>query len=308
MRVFIELPTWLGDAVMATPAIENFLNELEKPNVTFIGSPVSIELFNDHPLLNQKIVLTKDFLSMIDIAKNIGEFDYFVSFRSSIRSKLFGRIIRSKHKYYYSKRSFTKGHQVERYNSFINRILSKELAPGPLKVYLKDRLKKSPKKTLGINPGATYGSAKIWPYERFSEVAIALSKKFDIYLLGGKNEINIANEIEKLLLVKGIKNFTNLSGKTSVNQLMQIIENLDIFITGDSGPMHIAAAFNIPSVCIFGPTKQNETSQWGNFNSVIVSKKLNCQPCMKRTCPLKHNNCMNLIESKDVINATRKIA
>ena len=81
------------------------------------------------------------------------------------------------------------------------------------------------------------------------------------------------------------------------------LSNLDIFITGDSGPMHIAASFEIPTISIFGPTNENETSQWMNSKSIILKKNLNCQPCMKRTCPLSHNNCMKLIKSNDVLNA-----
>ena len=86
------------------------------------------------------------------------------------------------------------------------------------------------------------------------------------------------------------------------------VANLDLFITGDSGPMHIAASFKIPTVSIFGPTNYIETSQWMNINSTIVKKTLDCQPCMKRTCPLGHHNCMKLIKASDVLEAEEKIA
>ena len=82
-----------------------------------------------------------------------------------------------------------------------------------------------------------------------------------------------------------------------------MISSLDLFITGDSGPMHLAASFRVPTVSIFGPTRDRETSQWKNDKSVIVKKKLDCQPCMKRICPLKHHKCMNLIKAVDVLNA-----
>ena len=104
-----------------------------------------------------------------------------------------------------------------------------------------------------------------------------------------------------------MKNYKNLSSKTSINDLMSLISKLDLFITGDSGPMHIAAAFQIPTVAIFGPTNENETSQWMNEKSVIVKKNLECQPCMKRSCPLHHHNCMKLIDSNDVLEATKEL-
>ena len=67
--------------------------------------------------------------------------------------------------------------------------------------------------------------------------------------------------------------------------------------------MHLAASLQIPTIAIFGPTNSNETSQWKNSNSVIIKKNLECQPCMKRTCPLNHHNCMKLIKAQEVIDS-----
>ena len=107
--------------------------------------------------------------------------------------------------------------------------------------------------------------------------------------------------IEKALIEKGVINYRNLATNTSVEELIYHISTLDMFVTGDSGPMHIAAAFQVPTVAIFGPTKDKETSQWMNDKSTIVKKGLDCQPCMKRNCPLKHNNCMKLITAEEVL-------
>ena len=71
--------------------------------------------------------------------------------------------------------------------------------------------------------------------------------------------------------------------------------------------MHIAASFQIPTIAIFGPTRDNETSQWMNQKSVVIKKNLDCQPCMKRHCPLKHHNCMKTIQASDVLNALKSI-
>ena len=71
--------------------------------------------------------------------------------------------------------------------------------------------------------------------------------------------------------------------------------------------MHLAASFQVPTVAIFGPTKDEETSQWMNNKSIIVKKDLDCQPCMQRTCPLKHHNCMKHIKAIDVLNAVKSL-
>ena len=71
--------------------------------------------------------------------------------------------------------------------------------------------------------------------------------------------------------------------------------------------MHIAASLNVPSIALFGPTNPIETSQWKNPHSVIIKKTLECQPCMKRKCPLKHNNCMRLIKADEVLSALKSL-
>jgi heptosyltransferase-2 len=138
-------------------------------------------------------------------------------------------------------------------------------------------------------------------------VASELSDQYDIVIFGGPDEQDIALDIEKLLIKKDVKNYKNLAGKTTIPELINHISNLDLFITGDSGPMHVAAAFEVPTVAIFGPTKDNETSQWMNEKSLIVKKNLDCQPCMKRTCPLGHHDCMNLIKAVDVLDSVKSL-
>lgn len=71
--------------------------------------------------------------------------------------------------------------------------------------------------------------------------------------------------------------------------------------------MHIAAAYSVPTVSIFGPTKHIETSQWMNQKSKIVRHDIECAPCMKRECPLGHHECMKSIEAQEVIEAVKEL-
>ena len=123
--------------------------------------------------------------------------------------------------------------------------------------------------------------------------------------LVAQEEKDIAKDIESYLIDNGVDNYINLAAKITLKELIFQIANLDLFITGDSGPMHLAAALQVPTVAIFGPTKYQETSQWMNKKSVIVKKNLECQPCMKRVCPLKHHNCMKLIQASEVLEAVK---
>lgn len=303
MKILIELPSWIGDSVMATPAIENIINNFKSSEIILIGPKISIELFSKHPRISETHILKKNYFYLITSVRQMGSFKIFFSFRGSLRSKFFKMLLKSKEKYQFDKKKYINQHQVEKYNSFVNDSLKINNIPGPLNIYHNNNLHKGSRKILGINPGATYGSAKRWYPEEFAKVALALSTEFDIIIFGSTGEKKIADEIAKFLTISKVTNFKNLSGSTSITELISEISNLDLFITGDSGPMHIAASFNVPTISIFGPTRNDETSQWMNKKSTNLKKNLPCQPCMKRVCPLGHHDCMKLITSKDVLFA-----
>jgi heptosyltransferase-2 len=303
MKVLIELPTWLGDCVMSTPAIENIVNYYEDIEITLVGSFVSIEAIKNHPKVVKAIILDKKYKSLYKIYKKLGVFDVYFTFRSSFRAKFIRFFVKAKNKYQFNSSKYQNRHQVEKYADFVNDSLNTDFSAGNLIIHTNASKNNKSSKTIGINPGASYGSAKRWYPDKFAKIAMELSDRFDIIIFGGSNEQDFAKEIEKLLVKNDINNFRNLAGTTSVVELIKYISNLNIFITGDSGPMHIAASLQIPTIAVFGPTNDNETSQWMNDNSIVVKKNLDCQPCMKRTCPLKHHNCMKLIEAQEVIDS-----
>lgn len=316
IKIFIEIPTWLGDAVMTTPAIENIVEASNDVELTIFGSYVSSRLFVNHPNV-KKIIVDETrkggyrYYNLYKIAKNSGNFDFCISLRKNFTTKLLCYFVDAKEKHIYKR--FDKKlhtHQVIRYNDFINKSFCLETIPNKLKIYLKKSELKEKKEEntlplLGLNPGATYGSAKRWYPEEFAKVAIQLSAKYNIKIFGGPGETEIAGDIEKSLQNAGITNYENLAGKTSVEELIENISQLDLFITNDSGPMHVAAAFAVPTVAIFGPTRHNETHQWNNEHEMILRKEMECSPCMKRACPLKSESenhaCMKLITADDVM-------
>ena len=312
MKILIEIPTWLGDAIMTTPAIENLIQNYQNAKITLFGSFVSTEALKAHSNIEKVVVdNTRDkkegnrVFALKRVAKSLGKFDIALSFRRTITSKIFLFFVKAKKKYHYKRYTKDEIHQVIRYNDFINKIVKKETKPANLKLYYTKIEYKKP--TLGINPGATYGSAKRWYPNEFAKVAKALSSEYDIVIFGGASEIEIANDIEKELRKNLVFNVTNLAGKTSIIDLIKHIAGLNLFITNDSGPMHIASVYQILTIAIFGPTKDKETNQWQNPKSKIVKKELECSPCMKRVCPLKHHNCMKMITYKDVLEAIRII-
>ena len=322
MKILIILPNWLGDAIMTTPAIELLAYNYPFAKFTFIGSYASIEALKHHPKCERAIIdetkkSSNRLLETYKLARKLGEFNLAISFRNQLHATLLLRFTKtvvsiareSWHSMFllsHTPKISTKKHLSMQYAklAMTNEEHFNSAIPN-LKLYIK--AKEFEKPTLGINAGATYGSAKRWYPERFAEVAKEFSHKFDIIIFGGVNEIEMANEIELHLNSWHVQNYTNLAGKTNIQELCQNIGGCSLFITNDSGPMHIAAAYQVPTVSIFGPTKYKETSQWKNEKSKIVKHDMECSPCMKRECPLGHHACMKDITSLEVISAVKKL-
>lgn len=312
-RIFIELPTWLGDGVMATPAIENLLKIYPDAQLTVFGSFVSTALFKHHPNIEQLIIDDSKqsgnrLIKLYKTARALGRFDVALSFRSSFASKWLIFCVSAQKKAVYRRVGEADTHQVIRYNDFVNHTLGQHLEPADLTLFTQPSAQPSTQHSnqpplLGLNPGSTYGSAKRWYPDEFAQVAIALSKQFDIVILGGPKETDIAQDIEQMLAAHDITHVTNRAGSMGIEQLIEQIAQLDILITNDSGPMHVAAAFKVKTVAIFGPTNHIETHQWHNPNEFILRKPIECAPCMQRECPLKHHRCMKDIHAQDVLSA-----
>lgn len=169
------------------------------------------------------------------------------------------------------------------------------------------------KPIIGINPGAAFGSAKRWEQSHFvSVIEYFLDKEYKVYLFGSSVESNANTDIANALKNhKNLQYFHNLTDKTNLSELIDYINAVNVFITNDSGPMHIATALKTPIVAIFGPTDINETAPYTPSHTeqsiALLHANLPCSPCKKRECPLKHHNCMKLISPQEVITSTLRV-
>ena len=164
---------------------------------------------------------------------------------------------------------------------------------------------------IGINPGATYGSAKRWMPERFAELIFRIINELDgrIIIFGSKSENEIADEILQGLKTQNSKlktHILNMVGKTNLRELAALTAECNAFITNDSGPMHMASALFVPVVAIFGSTNKASTGPFGEGHK-IISKNLPCSPCMKRKCPEGHLKCMIEITADNVFAALQEV-
>jgi heptosyltransferase-2 len=148
---------------------------------------------------------------------------------------------------------------------------------------------------IGVSPGAAYGSAKCWLPERFAEAAALLARRIggSVALFGSESERALC---EQIAAVCGAE---NLAGTTSLREFIDMTAACDIFLTNDSGAMHIAAALGVPSVTVFGPTDETATGPSGAA-ARIVREPVECAPCKLRECPIDHR-CMTRVTAERVV-------
>jgi heptosyltransferase-2 len=148
-------------------------------------------------------------------------------------------------------------------------------------------------------PGAEYGPAKRWPARHFAELARTLaSRGFQVWLLGSTQDACIAAEIQRLS-GEACADFT---GRTSLDEAIDLMSFASQVVTNDSGLMHIAAALDRPTAAIFGSSSPAFTPPL-SARARIVTLHLSCSPCFRRECPLGHTNCLVTLEPARVLEA-----
>ena len=158
-------------------------------------------------------------------------------------------------------------------------------------------------RAIGINIGTTWPT-KCWGLEKLAAVITRLQKVSNIpfILTGSASEIPLGKALQQMIAVSPV----NLIGKTTLTQLGALIKRCDLYLTCDSGPMHIAAAVGTPTVALFGPTSSTRHRPYGEGHCVI-EKSVACRPCYKRRCMLKDtpNLCMTEIKAEEVMKKIR---
>ena len=330
-RILIRAVNWVGDAVMATPAIGAIRESFPQAEITLLANPLVSQLFCPHPWVDRVITFDrngahKGIAGRLRLASQLRKqaFDAAIilpnSFDSALIPWLAGIPVRiGKNsdgrgllltKCYRPDDRASSGHEVEYYLGLVKHfgITGQASVPflattaaedGEAAALLAEYGIQADDFVLGINPGAAFGSAKRWYPERFADVAGRLAAAWNakVIVFGGPGETDIANGIEQHLAGQ----CCNLAGKTNLRELMALIRRCNFLVTNDSGPMHIAAAFGVPLVAIFGSTDHATTSPYTD-RAVIVRKEVECAPCKLRECPTDHQ-CMTAVSADDVVSA-----
>jgi heptosyltransferase-2 len=337
-KILIRGANWIGDAVMSMPAVKALKKAYSESKVSLLVRPSVAPLFEKDPNIDEIILYEDRFktvagrLNLAMILKKKGFSKAFLfqnSFDAALITFLAGIPERIGYDRY--RRGFLltspipfngddrKIHHIDYYLNLLRNIGIEVKRSVPwIYMSIDERLSASKamsgltRPIIGINPSATYGSSKMWLPERFAEVAywFAAETNGSIIIFGNKKETNIANEIEYLINRQALQSASllNLSGKTTLRELIGLISECDIFLTNDSGPMHIAYATGTPTAAIFGSTSPELTGHL-SAGSIVLKADSKCSPCFERTCANKNNDmrCMYAIESEDVYFAVKKL-
>ncbi len=311
---------------MFSPIFEVLKQHYTDADFILVGPRVVCDLYQqDNRVKKIFIDQTKEaksrLLATYALGKKIGSCDIAITFTNHLFSALLLFFTQSKMtigfsgwlRNFFLKQSVKRQqstHQVLTYAQLLQPLdFAFEL--GKLQLKALEIKKDSQKICIGISTGAAFGSSKIWLKEYFAQVVVFLLQKgYRVLLFGsGKEALNNQKIVELVSRELGEmqEDLVDLSNKTDIAALIHHIGALDVFLSNDSGPMHIAAAMNIPLVALFGATHPTYCLPWQYSQCIILNKHLPCSPCQKKVCPLGHHECMKQITPQEVNDAILKL-
>lgn len=330
-RILVRGPNWIGDAVMCEPAVSAVRRLFPRADVTLLVKPAIAELFTGHPAVSRIMVYEDRGLHAglggkwrLAQALRQGRFDLAILFQNAFEAALLAFLAGIPRRYGYATdgrrlllsdpvprpRRRTVVHQVEYYLGMLRPLGWDGKAEAPRlmlgseeETAMARRLMEAgigpDEMVIGVNPGSTYGGAKRWLPDRFAETADRLAGQFgaSVLIVGARGEELLARAIAGKIKARTLV----LAGKTSVRELMAAVKRCALFLTNDTGPMHIAAAFGVPVVAVFGPTDWRTTAPFGTGHA-LVRRPVDCSPCLLRECPIDHR-CMTRVTVDEVFAA-----
>jgi heptosyltransferase-2 len=335
-KILVVQTSFLGDAVLTTPLLSEIRRRFPNAELTVLCTPQAQSLLHGNPDIHE--VLTDDkrrggWRGLWRKAKDLRSrgFTIALSPHRSFRSGLLLFLARipcrvgfrqSSGWFFYHRRvqRDMSGHDVERNLSLLSAFgVEPAQSRRDLRVGVDPEARGAVERlfralgiernglTFGIHPGSVWPT-KRWTPPGYAELIVLLKRRYrcQILLFGGPQDQEIVSRIQELSGDVGV----NLAGKVHLRELASALEFCDVFITNDSGPMHIAVAQKIPVVALFCATTPSLGFYPYSSRAVVVEKDLSCRPCSShggRRCPLGTGDCMRLIEAEDVLRAVARL-
>jgi len=336
-RILIMRTDRIGDVLLSTPVIKALREAYPYSYLAMMVSPYAREIVEGNPYLDEVILYDKDsqhksWISSFKLARQLASkrFDLAIILHPTNRVHLlaylcgipmrigydrkFGFLLTNRLKHLKQR---GEKHELD-YNLDMVEYLgiepkSKQLFM-PIKEdseqWVKVLLEKSgisfKDKLLGLHPGASCPS-KVWPLERFAEVADRLADKygFKVIIVSGKNDSAKAKVVAQAMKSPAV----NLAGETSLSQLACLLKRCALFISNDSGPVHLAVAVGVPVISIFGRQQAGlSPKRWGPLGAKdkVLHKSAGCIECLAHNC-VKSFACLKAITVEDVITAAESV-
>lgn len=318
-KILIVKPGSLGDIVHSLPFLNSVKACFPKAEIHWVVAKGLEGLLECHPMVDRLIIINKDMWKKLsrttDTIKEVRQllkdirderYDLAVDLQGLFRSGVITMATRAPVRIGFSEaregsslfynvrvKGGKEVHAVERYMKIAGALGCDEkdiifpfaLYDGKIKTI--EDIRSGLKDYAVIVPGARWDT-KIWAAENFGRIASLLTIKS--LVIGSRSDVDLAEKVVRSSNGKAI----SLAGRTSLKELIEIMRNARIVISNDSGPMHIAAGFNVPVVAIFGPTSPVRTGPYGKGH-VVIKSPAECAPCFKKRC--KDMRCMSAISA-----------
>jgi len=315
-RVLVRAPNWIGDVVLSLAAVRDLRANLPLARIEVLARPWVAELYRAVREVDA-VRVAGSFRADVDALG--GAFDAAVLLPNSFASALQAWLARIPERWGYAtdgrgplltraarvRPQVRRRSQVYYYRAMLGGVgLRVSASPDvslscpPDWTLAGDRLLSGggDGPWVGINAGASYGTAKRWLPERFAAVADTLAREgARIAVIGGAAE----RQVGEAIAAQAMAPVRVLCGETTLGELGGVLSRLRALVTNDSGPMHLAAALGVPVVAVFGPTDWRETGPVGDLHR-LVFEKVHCSPCGLRECPIDHR-CMRRVSADRVL-------
>jgi heptosyltransferase II len=340
---------WIGDSVMTLPAVRSLKIALPDAQLSLLVKPWVSPVFEHNPFVDEIIPYGEEygkFVGRLRLSRTLHKkgFCGAVLLQNAFDAALITFMAGIKHRIGYKRdgRGFLlttkvpaphnadKTHQIFYYLNLLESAGIKSEYSYPYIYLLADErvqarmlLREMKRPVLAINPGATYGSAKRWFPDRFSEIAAWFIKDTggSVIIFGGQAEAHIAEEICRSLELEKFgdhkypynflgSHLLNLAGKTTLRELIALISECDVLVTNDSGPLHIGYGVRTPMVAIFGSTDPLLTGpppEGEGIHHIAIRPDISCSPCFERTCRKNDMECMYSITADEVYFGIKKL-
>jgi heptosyltransferase-2 len=333
-RLVVRPPNWLGDAVLALPALSAIRRRFRTAELT-IAAPAGVaglfrEAIDASP--DRVLELPHGQAGAIAALKG-GGFDLGILFPNSFRSawQLWRAGVPARWGFATGARGvlLTRRsprpprvgalHQADYYRALVRgldvecgealpQVRPSEASAERARALLASAGVSASERLVGLGPGAAYGQAKQWAPDRMAELIARLVRECGVtcLLVGASHDRAAARAIESWLgahASEARRGFVDLVGRTSLGALVGITARCAAFVSNDSGAMHVAAALGRPVVALFGPTDERVTRPLGDHD--VIAQPVFCRPCMLRDCPIDHR-CMKRITVDMVFAAVSK--